>query len=447
MKDQFFSPEGTNKEQLRQMGYAFVDLIIDRVLANQTGEFTQGLFSFSLDIPKTGRGLTDILQKTADFILPNAMNLHHAGYMGHMDSVPFAITIWADALTAAINNNMLSYELSPIFTELEARLLTWFGQQFGLPSSCFGTLTAGGSLANMTALLLARHYQDRSVIHKGNSKPLYAFVSDAAHTSFDKAMNVLGLGKDYLIKIPTNQRGEMLIDRLAEKVKQVKEKGGIPFVVVAVAGTTVTGAIDPIGEIAAIAKEHDCWFHVDCAYGGAVIFSERWKHLLKDIDRADSLTFNPQKWLGIARTCAMLLVKDRQMLESAFDEHLPYMSSHHLNYGNLTLQGTRRTDILKLWLALQAVGLQGLAEYIDRSMAFTQQFCAMVNRSKTVRLALKPTLNIVCLETKDPHLTNRQLQEKLQKANQYWFSLPTWQGREILKAVLLHPYPRLTDIL
>lgn len=260
-------------------------------------------------------------------------------------------------------------------------------------------------------------------------------------------MNVIGLGKDQLIKIPTNPKGEILIDRLQAAIKRVKQNKGIPFMIVAVAGTTITGAIDPIGDLAQIAQDNNCWFHVDCAYGGAVIFSERWKHLLKDTDRADSITFNPQKWLGVARTCAMLLVKDRQVLEAGFDQHLPYMSFHDLNFGNLTLQGTRRTDILKLWLALQALGLSGIADYIDRSMAFTAEFCQMIDRSVYARIAVEPTLNIVCLESKDPKITNKQLQEKLQKNNQYWLSLPQWQGREILKAVILHPYPKLTDIL
>jgi glutamate/tyrosine decarboxylase-like PLP-dependent enzyme len=446
MEDQFLLPNGANKEQLRQMGYAFVDLIIDRVLARQTEEFTTKT-NFDHTIPKNGKALKEIIKTIEKDILPATINLHHPGYMGHMDSVPAAITIWADALTSAINNNMLSYELSPVFTELEVSLLSWFGQKFGLSSTCFGTLTAGGSLANITALLLARNHQDKMIIQQGNKRPLYAFVSEAAHTSFDKAMNVLGLGKEQLVKIPTNYRGEILIDPLQDAIKEVKQKDGIPFIIIAVAGTTITGAIDPIGLLAEIAQANDCWFHIDCAYGGGVIFSDRWSHLLKGTSLADSITFNPQKWLGIARTCAMLLVKDRQMLEEGFDQHLPYMNSHNLNFGNLTLQGTRRTDILKLWLALQSFGLSGIAKYIDRSMSFTQTFCQIIDRSTKAKLSLEPTLNIVCLESKDPNLTNKELQQQLQMNNQYWLSLPTWKGREILKAVILHPYPKLTDIL
>lgn len=445
MEDQFLLPNGANKEQLRQMGYAFVDLIIDRVLTKQTEFTTKTTLNYT--IPQNGKDLREIIKTIEAEILPGTINFHHPGYMGHMDSVPAAITIWADALTSAVNNNMLSYELSPVFTELEAALLVWFGKKFGLSSNCFGTLTAGGSLANITALLLARNHQDQRILREGVKKNLFAFVSEAAHTSFDKAMNVLGLGKEQLIKIPTNYRGEILIDPLQDAIKQVKQKEGIPFIIIAVAGTTITGAIDPIGVLAEIAKANNCWFHIDCAYGGGVIFSERWNYLLKGTDRADSITFNPQKWLGIARTCAMLLVKDRQLLETGFDQHLPYMSSHALNFGNLTLQGTRRTDILKLWLALQALGLSGIETYIDRSMSFTQEFCQIIERSSVVRLSLEPTLNIICLESKDPNQTNRELQKKLQIKDQYWFSLPTWKGREILKAVILHPYPKLTDIL
>lgn len=447
MKDQFLLPDGSNREALRQMGYAFVDLIVDSILAQQGGDFVAQEPNFCLQIPGKSNSLQEILLAIQTQVLPATVNLHHQGYMGHMDSVPLAITIWADALIAAINNNMLSAELAPIFTDMEVKLLHWFGKQFGMPPTCFGTLTAGGSLANITALFLARNHCDRSIISQGNTKPLYAFASAAAHTSFDKAMNVLGLGKNHLIKIPTNYRGEILVDRLEMAIKNVIKKGGIPFAIIAVAGTTVTGAIDPLWDLANLAQQYNCWFHVDCAYGGAVIFSHKWRHLLAGTDRADSITFNPQKWLGVARTCAMLLVKNREILETAFAQDLPYMNCHNLNLGNLTLQGTRRTDILKLWLALQGMGLQGWAEYIDRSFALTQEFCQIIHRSPLVQLALEPTLNIVCFDSTDPHTSNRELQQKLQKQRQYWFSLPQWQGKELLKAVLLHPYPRLTDIL
>ncbi|MCS6960724.1 MAG: pyridoxal-dependent decarboxylase [Pseudanabaenaceae cyanobacterium SKYGB_i_bin29] len=447
MKDQFLLPDHSNRDALRQIGYAFVDLIIDRVLAQQGGDFVAKTADFLLNVPELGNSLAEILSVLQKDILPRTINLHHQGYMGHMDSVPLAITIWADALISAINNNMLSKELSPIFTELEGKLLNWFGQQFGLPAACFGTLTAGGSLANITALFLARNHHDRSICQRGNQKPLYAFVSEAAHTSFDKAMNVLGLGKNHLIKIPTNYRGEILVDCLESEIEKVVGEGGIPFVIIAVAGTTVTGAIDSIHDLADIAKKYNCWFHVDCAYGGAVIFSQTWRHLLRGTDRADSITFNPQKWLGIARTCAMLLVRNRETLETAFAQDLPYMNDHDLNFGNLTLQGTRRTDILKLWLALQTMGRKGWESYIDRSFVLRQEFCQIIDRSPRVRLALEPTLNIVCFDSTDPQTTNRELQQELQQKQQYWFSLPQWQGKELLKAVLLHPYPNLTDIL
>jgi glutamate/tyrosine decarboxylase-like PLP-dependent enzyme len=139
------------------MGYAFVDLITDEVLANHNQDFVKDSSTLKLDIPQVGIDWQDLLLEVRSQVLPRSLNLNNPRYMGHMDSVPLAITVWADALASAINNNMLSSELAPLFTQIEADLMSWFGQLFGLGDRSFGTLTSGGSLANITALLVARN--------------------------------------------------------------------------------------------------------------------------------------------------------------------------------------------------------------------------------------------------------------------------------------------------
>jgi glutamate/tyrosine decarboxylase-like PLP-dependent enzyme len=216
--------------------------------------------------------------------------------------------------------------------------------------------------------------------------------------------------------------------------------GNIPFFVGAIAGTTVTGAIDHIKEVGKIAQKYNCWFHVDAAYGGAAILSPNWKHLLVGIELADSITFNPQKWMWIARTCAMLLVKDRKDLINGFDNTLPYMADNSLNFGNFNLQGTRRTDSLKLWLALRSLGLDGYAELVDSSMDKAQALRRYVNDSPDVELVCEPTINIVCMRSQNPQLDNATLRQNWIDQGKLWLSLPLWQGDRILKAVVLHPF-------
>jgi len=436
----FLNPDRSNLEDIRKLGYAFVDLIVDSVLDTQNQAFVQDESSLKLTIPEHGTKLTDLLAEVRSQVLPRTVNFQNPRYMGHMDSVPTAITIWADALISAINNNMLSYELAPVFTEMEAQLMQWFGNLFGMGTDCFGTLTAGGSLANISGLLLARNWKQPQSKASGNSSNLVAFVSDAAHTSFEKAMNVIGVGKENLVRVPTNYRGEIILEELESAIQKAIREGKQPFFVAAIAGTTVTGAIDPIQLVGEIAKRYDCWFHIDAAYGGAGIFTPKLKPLFQGCELADSMTFNPQKWLWVARTCAMLIVKDKQHLVDGFDGELPYMDAHTLNFGNLNLQGTRRTDSLKLWMALKAMGISGCRYLVERSLDLSDHLRQWIEDSPELDLVCEPTLNIICLKSNDPQLSSANLRQQWIDAGKLWLSLPLWKGDRILKAVVLHPY-------
>ena len=436
----FLNPDRTNLEDIRKLGYAFVDLIVDSVLDTQNQAFVQDQSSFKINIPEHGDKLADLLAEVRSQVLPRTVNFQNPRYMGHMDSVPTAITIWADALISAINNNMLSYELAPVFTEMEAQLMQWFGNLFGMGTDCFGTLTAGGSLANISGLLLARNWKQPQSKTLGNAHNLVAFVSDAAHTSFEKAMNVIGVGKENLVRVLTNDRGEIILEELELEIQKAIRQGKQPFFVAAIAGTTVTGAVDAIQSVGEIAKRYDCWFHIDAAYGGAGIFSPKLQPLFQGCELADSITFNPQKWLWVARTCAMLIVKDKQHLVDGFDSELPYMDDRTLNFGNLNLQGTRRTDSLKLWMALKAMGISGCRYLVERSLALSNNLQQWVEASPDLELVCEPTLNIICLKSNNPNLSNAILRQQWIDDGKLWLSLPLWKGDRILKAVVLHPY-------
>ncbi len=442
LNSQFLNPERDNQESLRKLGYAFVDLIVEQVLNQQNRAFVQDESPLAaLQIPTQATNWEDLIQELQTQILPRALNLQNPRYMGHMDSVPLAISIWADALTAGLNNNMLSYELSPVFTQLEAQLMKWFGQLFQLGEDSFGTLTAGGTLANITALLVAKnHHQPNSKVIGDRSEHLVAFVSEAAHNSFDKGMNVIGLGRDNLIRIASDDKGAVIPEALELAIQEAISQGKTPFFVAAIAGTTITGAIDAIPDLAAIAHKYKCWFHIDAAYGGAAIFSAQHRHLLTGTQLADSITFNPQKWMWVSRTCAMLLVKHKQHLIDAFDQDLPYMADNRFNFGNLNLQGTRRTDSLKLWLALRSLGSDGYGQLIDRSMQQAADFKQWINNNSEVELVCEPTVNIVCLRSSNPVINNATLRQQWIERGKLWLSLPLWKGDRILKAVILHPH-------
>jgi len=440
LNSHFLNPDRSNLEAIRKSGYAFIDLIVDSVLDSQNQPFVAEHSPLDINIPEHGTELLDLLAEVRSQILPRTVNFQNPRYMGHMDSIPITITIWADALVSAVNNNMLSYELAPIFTQMEAQLMQWFGNLFGMGTDCFGTLTAGGSLANISAMLLARNWKSPHSKALGNSRQLVAFVSESAHTSFEKAMNVIGVGKENLVRVATNYRGEIILEALERAIQKSIKDGKQPFFVAAIAGTTITGAVDSIQSVGEIAKRYDCWFHVDAAYGGAGIFTPKLKPLFQGCDLADSITFNPQKWLWVARTCAMLLVKHKQHLVDGFDGELPYMDDRALNFGNLNLQGTRRTDSLKLWLALKAMGTSGCRYLVERSLDLSDNLRQWIDTSPELELVCEPTLNIVCLKSNNPQVSSINLRQQWIDEGKLWLSLPLWKGDRILKAVVLHPY-------
>ena len=465
-KTAFVDPAGHNRAEIERL--------LRKAIALLTAEMTQAEQRSPLPDPIETQQLeqwAQIPERSVDIKvlfdwmrshLRSAMNAAHPGYIGHMDSIPTTLSIVGDLLAAALNNNMLSVEMSPVFSRLEPLVMRQLAALFGLGPSAGGVMVSGGSLANLQALTVARNVAFNSV-KKGiaglDRQPVF-FVSEVAHTSMQKAAMIMGLGADSAIALRTNPNSQVDPTDLADKLAKTEANGQIPFAIVATAGTTVTGSVDPIEEMGAIARNHHLWFHVDAAYGGALAFSPQHRPLLKGIDRADSITFNPQKWLYIAKTCATVLFKNFDILNQQFRISAPYMGENEQwpNLGELTVQGTRHPDILKLWLSLQHIGTSGYANIIRHNYALTAQFIKAIKARPVLVLASQPQMNLVCFrlapQTVNPEQwdsLNSKLQRHLlaappSKSSPVFLSLPTYRGNRWLKAVLLNPYTQASTI-
>ena len=462
----FIDPGGHNRAE--------IEVLLHRAIALLTAEMTQAEKRSPLPAPIETKQLeqwAQIPEQSVDVEvlfdwmrshLQSAMNAAHPGYIGHMDSIPTTLSIVGDLLAAALNNNMLSVEMSPVFSRLEPLVMRQLAALFGLGPSAGGVMVSGGSLANLQALTVARNVAFNSV-KKGivglDRQPVF-FVSEVAHTSMQKAAMIMGLGAESAIALRTNQNSQVDPTDLEAKLANAEASGQIPFAIVATAGTTVTGSIDPIEEMGAIARRHHLWFHVDAAYGGALAFSPKYRSLLSGIEQADSITFNPQKWLYIAKTCATVLFKNFDILNQQFRISAPYMGENEQwpNLGELTVQGTRHPDILKLWLSLQHIGTSGYAAIIRHNYALTEQFVKAVKARPALVLASQPQMNLVCFRLapqtfKAEHWDrlNSKLQHHLlaaphSKSSPVFLSLPTYRGNRWLKAVLLNPYTQASTI-
>lgn len=447
----FIQPDGQNQTAVAQLIQPVVDLLLREMGEAATRSPLPPLTQLpSPTIPSQGLSAEALLSQLK-VIIQQSMNAAHPGYLGHMDSIPSTVSLLGDLVAAALNNNMLSVEMSPVFSRLEPLLLKEIATMFGLPEMAGGVLVSGGSLANLQAIAVARNHQfpilDQGLV--GLDKPPVFFTSEAAHTSFKKAAMVLGLGSNAAVGVATDERGKLDCRALEAAIAQAQQAGKAPFAIVATAGTTVTGNIDPMEEMAAIAREHNLWFHVDASYGGALAFSPQQLHRLAGIDQADSITFNPQKWLYVAKTCAMVLFRDASCWQNNFRVGAPYMGSEAdtINLGEVSVQGTRHGDILKLWMTLQHLGQKGCASIIEYNLELTRFFLAQLRLRSSLRLACEPEMNIVCFRVEPAAIApehwddwNEKLQQHLLKESQVFLSLPRFQEQRWLKAVLLNPF-------
>lgn len=442
----FVAPDGSNAEAVRELSERALDAVLEALTtATDRSPLPEGPAVPDVTLPEDPRD-TAVLLADVERVMAGSMNPAHPGYVGHMDTQPSLVSILGDLVAAAVNNNMLSVEMSPVLSELEVGLCRELAERFGLGPDPGGVMTSGGSLANLQALAVARNRAfDAAESGLAGDDPVL-FASEVAHTSLRKAAMLLGLGTEAVRPVATDADSRMDPAALDEAIAAARADGREPFCVVATAGTTTTGNVDPVDPVADVADDHDLWFHVDAAYGGALVFSEAHRHRLDGVRRADSVTFNPQKWCYVAKTCATLLLSDRTVLEESFRVGAPYVDRAGTpNLGELTVQGTRHADVLKCWLAFGHLGRRGIEQLVEEGYRLTDRLVAGLEERESLELASTPETNVVCFRAitedgSDPDALNAALRDHLLREHDVYLSLPAYRGSKWLRAVLLNPH-------
>lgn len=383
----------------------------------------------------------DELLADLQLVMDGSYQPSHPGALAHLDPPPLTASIAADLVCAGLNNNLLAEELSPSLTILERQMTQWFALKLGFPDGAGGVAASGGSLSNLIALVTARHWA------KLDANPRAVVITgEDAHVSLLKACRVMGLLEDGLQRLPCDPDGCLDPSLLKQRLQKLRDQDRPCLAVVATAGTTVRGAIDPIDPLANLCRQEGIWLHVDAAIGGVFALSPRSAHLLAGIGQADSATVNPQKLLGITKTSSLLLVARPANLLAAFTTGLPYMepSWDGAHGGELGLQGSRPAEILKLWLGLRQLGETGIEKLLEAALERRRLLQGCLD-AKRLALLSGPLHLLACSPvgigaSQAEAWSNATRQILL--SHHFMLSRPVYYGRHHLKVVLGNPHTR-----
>src|SRR5688572_440669 len=279
-------------------------------------------------LPEEGMDPYALLDEVRRVVVPGSFHLSSPRYFGLFNPTPTVIGIYADTIASLLNQNAGAWSHAPAGAQIEKTVIRWMCDLAGYGPGAFGTLTSGGTLANITGLKVALTERVPDVRRIGvaaaEGRPTF-YVSSQAHYSIDRLADILGLGSEGMRRIECDPQARMIPDSLERCVIADRDDGRSPFCVIGIAGTTVSGAIDPLPALADVCARHRLWFHVDAAWGGAARLSRRHTRLLDGIERADSITLDPHKWFSVPYAAGALITRDGSSLRRTFEVEPAYL--------------------------------------------------------------------------------------------------------------------------
>src|SRR6516225_5195027 len=441
-----------NVEAMRRAGYAAVDALAARmadpeaepVLRRATpAEMRERLGGAP---PEQGAGLDAVLARVIEDVLPYQAGTNHPGYFAF---IPY-FTTWpaalAELIAAAINVSPWAWMESPAATQIELEVIDWFRGWLGMPESTAGLLVSGGSAANLTALLVAREAVG------GPSAGSVVYVSDQAHSSLARTARAMGLRPDQVRVLPTDNRWRLSPGTVAAAVQADRDAGRVPFALCASAGSTNTGAVDPLADLADVCAAEGVWLHVDAAYGGFAALTAKGRSALAGIDRADSVTLDPHKWLFQPMECGCLLIRDGVLLERTFAIHPDYLEgdatrhADEVNFADRGLQLSRGFRALKVWVTVRTFGLGAFRAAIQHNLELAEYAETLIRSHPDLTVMAPATLGIVCFRREWPGCdeaeTERRgtaLAEDLERGGTAFVSTTRLAGRHAIRLCILNP--------
>ncbi|MGC2477882.1 MAG: aspartate aminotransferase family protein [Candidatus Sulfotelmatobacter sp.] len=408
-------------------------------------------------LPQTGLSSEEI-SETLRTVVTNSVNVSHPRTAAHLHCPPLLAALAAEVVISALNQSMDSFDQAPIATIVEQKLIRWLCGEAGFPATADGTFTTGGSQSNYMGLLLVRdaflkkrwNWSAQKSGLPPEADRLRILCSEVAHFTVEKSASQLGLGTDSVIRVDVDEHFRMKPAALRSALQGLDGEGLLPMAVVATAGTTDFGSIDPLSEIATIARETNTWLHVDAAYGGALLFSSMHRNKLAAIETADSVTIDFHKLFWQPIPCSAFLLRDAVHFdvikfyadylnpESHEDEGVPDLVT-------TSLLTSRRFDSLKLWISFQWLGREKLGKMIDRTIALAAHTAQLIRNTPQLELMAEPQLSTVIFRyvpsaaNVDADLLNNRIRRQLFDLGQAVIGHTRVRNRQCLKFTCMNP--------
>jgi glutamate/tyrosine decarboxylase-like PLP-dependent enzyme len=451
-----------SKEEMKSYGYGVIDTIVEHfVTQNKKSPVAMASRKemdalFQEPIPEFPSDAKEVLDFVTQNVLPNSNIVSHPKSYSFVPGPSNYVSVMADTLATGFNIFSGGWAASPAAAELEIVSMNWLLKLFKFPSKKGGGIfTSGGSMANLTALVTAR----RQLCGDDFSKAII-YMSDQAHSSNVKAIRVIGFKKEQIRIIPTDGEFKMVINKLKNAISRDRLSDLQPFCIIANAGTTNTGTVDPLEQIAEICKNEKLWFHIDGAYGGAAILSKKGSKALKGIEKADSLTIDPHKWLFQPYEMGCLLVRKSKWLRDTFVEKPEYLrdiegNPSEINFYDHGIQLTRRFRALKFYMSLKTFGLDAFRKAVSYNIDIAEEVESLLRKSKQWEVVSSATLAIINFRYHPLHLDlseeqldilNQEVSKRVVESKESLLVTTVLNKQVVLRMCLINPRTTMVHI-
>ena len=443
-------------EEFRKAGHEVVDWIADYLRDVREFPVTPNVAPGDVidrlpaQAPEQGEPMDAILKDFREIIVPGLTLWNHPRFLAYFSISASGPGILGEMLAAGLNVNQLLWKTAPAATELELVTLSWLRQWLELPEDFFGIIHDTASTSTMHAILAAREAAVPDLRKTGEFPRLTLYCSEHAHSSVDKSALATGTGLDNIRHVPSDAEFRMQPAALERRIQEDLANGFTPFCIVATAGTTSSASIDPIPEIAAIARKYNLWLHVDAAYAGTAAILPEYRYILNGAELADSLVFNPHKWLFTPVDISVLYIRRPDVMRRAVSlaDAPPYLTANDraVNLSDYALPLGRRFRSLKLWFVLRSFGREGITRILRDHMASAKQITAEIEQDPRFEIAAPTLFSLICFRYRGTDEQNRTLLDAVNATHQALLSSTVLNGQVVLRMAIGNIGTTLEDV-